>query len=104
MAVGSEFVVAASYVLDESVTSDHDRCGAIGFESSHGSESGFKSPVITFDPVVRELLGVVKRVRDHFLDHGFQRLSKISDDLVWFAVSGQGFGEERTGCGNVAAR
>jgi hypothetical protein len=50
--------------------------------------------VITLHPIVGVLLGVVKRVRYEFFDHGLQSLNEIGNDLVWFAVRGECCGEE----------
>ena len=69
----AELVVASADVLDEGVTSDHYRGGPVAFESAHWSKPGFESAVITLEPVVGELLGVVKRVRNQLLDDRLQR-------------------------------
>jgi len=67
---------------------------ALGFESSHWSESGFESAAIALDAVVGVLLGVVKRLRDGLFDRGLQGLCEISDDLVSFAMCSQRCGKE----------
>jgi len=64
----TEFVVAAAQVLDERVAADHHRRSPIGLEAAHRSEPGLDSTVVALDAVVRELVGVVVRVRDQLLD------------------------------------
>ena len=99
---GPNFVAAAAQVLNEGVVPDHDRRCSVGLESTHRSEPRLESAVFALDAVIGVLLGVVERVWDQLLDHGFQRLSEISDDLVWFAVSVERTTEERLGRCDIA--
>ena len=57
----AEFVVTAPDVLHERVTADDHPGGVVAFESAHRSEPRFEAAVVGFDPIVRILLGVVKR-------------------------------------------
>ncbi len=59
--------------------------------------------VVAFDTIVRALLGVVKRVRQHLFDGLLERRCQIGHDLVGFAVRGECRCEELAGCCNVAA-
>jgi len=86
--------MATTYVLDESLTSDHHLCSSISFVSWHRSEPGFESSVVTLDAVIGVLVSVVKRVRDEFFDDGLQGLGQISYHLVWFPVSDERSSEE----------
>ena len=61
--IDAEFVVAAPEVLDERVTSDDHTGGAVLFQSARRSEPGFESTMISLDPVVRILVGVMQRAR-----------------------------------------
>ena len=75
--VDAEFVVAAPQVLYERVTS-HDHPGAVvAFESTHRAEPGLEPAVISFDPVVRVLRGVVEHGR-HELIHDGEKLQARS--------------------------
>ena len=60
--------------------------------------------MITFRLVVRVLLGVVKSVRDDFLDHSFEGLGEIGDDLVWVTMGDQRLGEECSGGCDIPSR
>ena len=99
---GSEFVVASTEVLDECVTSNHHRGGAVAFEPSHRSEPGFESAVIALHAIVRILIGVVTCVRDQLLDDRLQRLGQIGDDPVGLAVRDQRTVEEFASSRDVA--
>ena len=59
--------------------------------------------MVSFEAVVGVLLGVVKRLRELFFDHRFERLGEIGDDLDWFVVGKQRGPKERPGCRDVAA-
>ena len=61
---GSEFVVSAADVLDESMAFDNDRGSSVAFESAHRPEPSFQSAVVTLDAIVLMLLGVVEGLRD----------------------------------------
>ena len=55
------------------VPADDHAGGVIAFESAHRSEPCLEPYVVGFDPIVRVLLGVVKRGRDQLLDHRAER-------------------------------
>jgi hypothetical protein len=59
----AKFVVTASEVLHERVTADDHASGLVAFEAAHRSKPGSQAAVVGFDPIVRVLLGVVKRAR-----------------------------------------
>ena len=67
--IASEFVVASADVLHERVTADDHAGGVVAFEAAHWAESGLEAAVVSFDPVVRVLGGVMERDRDEFIDH-----------------------------------
>jgi hypothetical protein len=67
--VDAEFVVAATDVLHERMAADDHPGGMVAFESAHWSEPGLQAATVGFDPIVRVLLGVVKRARHELLDH-----------------------------------
>jgi hypothetical protein len=56
----SEFVVAASQVLDEGVAPDHVGRGLIGSQTAHRPEPRLESSVVAPDAVVGVLGGVVE--------------------------------------------
>ncbi len=91
----AEFVVAASQILDESMSTDHHRGSPISLQSAHWSQSRFEAAMIALHAVVGELLGVVKRVGDQFIDHSKQRCSQIRCELTRTAMSNQCALEER---------
>ncbi len=66
--VDAEFEVAASKVLHEGVTADHDAGGAVALKPAHRSLPRFQPSVIALDPVVRVhscvMLGVGEQVLD----------------------------------------
>ena len=57
--------------------------------------------MVAIDVVVGVSPGVVERVGDEFFNDGVQGLGEIGGDLVWFAMSDQGGGEETVGGGDV---
>ena len=57
--VDAEFVVAAAQVLDEGMTGADHSCRAEPCEPAHRPQPGFQPAVISFDGVVRVLLGDV---------------------------------------------
>lgn len=95
--------VAASQVLDECVTADHDRCCPIRLEPPHWSEPRFESAVITFNAIIGVPLGVVERIGDEFFDDGLEGLGEIGDDFVGFTVSVERSSEEPVCCDEVAS-
>ena len=56
--VDTEFVVAATDVLDERVTTNDRARGLVAFEATHRTEPRFQATVISFDPIVRILIHV----------------------------------------------
>jgi cytochrome c-type biogenesis protein len=71
--VGAEFVVAASEVLHERVTTDHDRRVPIPFQTAHRTEPGLESAVVGFDTVVGVLGGVMVHGGQQLDDRASQR-------------------------------
>ena len=59
--------------------------------------------MVTFDPVVLVLAGVVHGGGDQVLDHVRQRRSPIGDDLRRFTVRSQGRGEEPARGADIAS-
>lgn len=79
--VDAEFVVTAADVLHERVTTNDHPGSVIAFESTHRTEPRFESAVITFDAVVRILLGVVKRGWHETFDRSPQRWGPVGHDF-----------------------
>ena len=67
--VVSEFVVAASKVLDESVPGDDHLRGTFGPQATHRPEPVFQSAVVGLDRVIREPLDVMPGRRDQLVEH-----------------------------------
>ena len=67
--VDSEFVVAATQILDEGVAGDHDLGCPISLEAAHRSHPALELTVIGFYGVVGVLLDVVPRRGDQFVEH-----------------------------------
>jgi len=59
--IDAECVVAAANVLQESVTANDHPCGPVSLQPPHRSQPGLEPAVVTFDTIVRVLLGVVER-------------------------------------------
>lgn len=95
--VGSKFVMASPDVLNERVGGYDDRGGSVAFESAHWSKPRLQPTVIGFDSVVGVLLGVVERIGNLYLNCCLQRLGKIGDHFVEFAVSGKCRSKEGSG-------
>ena len=100
----AELVVSASQVLYEHVTSNHDSRTSIAFESTHRPLERLQSAVITLDPVVRVLLGVVMHRWQEFLDHVRERRCLVRHDLNRTAMREEGTNEEFGGRWNVMFR
>ena len=66
--VNAEFVVAAPNVLHQRVTADDHSRRTVAFQSANRTQSRLESAVVALDPVVRILLGVMKRGRHEFDD------------------------------------
>ena len=77
----TEFVVAASQVLDERMTADHGCRGAIGSQTAHRAKPCVESSVVALDAVVRILRGVVYRI-GKLVDEAQQRCRQIRGDLL----------------------
>jgi hypothetical protein len=58
----SEFVVAASQVLDEGMTADHRRRSLFRSQTAHRPQPRLEPSVIALDPIVR----ILGRVVEHF--------------------------------------
>jgi hypothetical protein len=100
----TEFVVAAAEVLHECVTADDHASGVVTFKSAHRPESGLEPAVVGFDPIVRVLLGVVKRGWDQFHDHRAQCRRAVGDNLDRFAMSAESDFEEASRRSGVTPR
>jgi len=73
----AEFTVAASKVLDERMTADHDRRSPVRSKTSHRPKPRFESTVIALDPVARVLGRVMEDIGEQVLDDVQQRRSQI---------------------------
>jgi hypothetical protein len=60
--------VATAQILRECESGDDDRGGAVGTQSSHGSQPVFEPAVVGLDPVVGVLLDVMPRRRHHLVE------------------------------------
>jgi hypothetical protein len=92
--IDPEFVVSSPQVLDEGMPSDHDAGGAVPFEASHRSKSCLESPMVSFDPVVGVLGGVVECSRQELGDHADQGVGPVSGDLGRRSMGADRIGEE----------
>jgi hypothetical protein len=99
--VYAEFVVAAAKVLDERVTLNDHRLGAVRLQAAHRPQPCFQPAVITLNPVVRILDRVVQRPRQQLLDHVRQRRGPVGDDLFRFAMHGDRDHGERARRGDI---
>ena len=102
--IGGDLILAAARVLHEPVPSGDDLGGAVSFESAHGSEPGFEPAMVTFDRVVRVLLGGVHRRRDQLVQGPRVHRCPVGGDLDRDGASAQRSGEEPSRCGKVAVR
>ena len=65
----------------------------------------------TLHPIACVFVGIVKRIRDEFFDHGLERLSETGHHFDWLTVGGQcrreedadGLGSTRRGAEYVEA-
>ena len=65
----AEFVVAASHVLDERMTADHDRRSPIRPQTAHRPEPRLEPSMVALDPIVRIPRGVVEHFWDEVVDN-----------------------------------
>ena len=100
----AEFVVAAMKVLHQCVASNDHPGGVVAFEAAHRPEPCLQAAVVSFDPVVRVLLGVVEHARDQLLDGRAERRGSIGHDLDRFAMGTERGVEEPTRGHAVASR
>ena len=73
--VDTEFVVAATQVLDERVTTDHHRRSPVAFESTYGARPRSET--------------AMRGVEQDLIDHPQQRRSNVGGDLGWPAMRTQ---------------
>ncbi len=84
--VDAEFVVAATQVLNERVTTDHHRRRPVAFESPHRSQPGLEPAMVGLDAVVGVLLGVVECIEQQLVYYPQQRGRQVGGDLGGSAV------------------
>jgi hypothetical protein len=63
--------------------------GAVAFEATHRTQPRCEPTMVGLDPIVRVLLGVVKRARDQLADHRTERPSAVAHHLRRLTVSAQ---------------
>src|ERR1035437_7602278 len=63
------------------MASDYDACGPVPFEAPHRTKPGLEAPVVSLDPVVGILGGVVQCGRQEVRDHADQGVGPVSGDL-----------------------
>ena len=98
----AEFVVAPPQVLNKRMTGDHDRRRPVGSQAAHRSKSRLETPMVTLDPIVGVLTGVMVSVSQQLLDNAQQRRGQVGSDLSRPTVIGERRGEESRRCGGVA--
>src|ERR1035441_5274816 len=64
------------------MASDYDACGPVPFEAPHRTKPGLEAPVVSFDPVVGILSGVVKCGWQVVSNDSDQGVGPVSDDLT----------------------
>ena len=92
--VDGELLVAAPQVLYEGVAGRDGARGSRLFESAHRTEWRFEPAVVGFDPVVRVLLGVVKRAWHELIDGREEGPGPVGDDLGRLAMGAKRACEE----------
>jgi len=97
MCIDPEFVVPSPKVLDEGVSFDDHAGGPVPFGAPHGAKSCLEAPVVSFDPVVGVLSGVVQCSRQEVGNGPDQCVGPVSGDLSRPAVGTDRIGEERRG-------
>ena len=90
-----EFVVSSLQVLDEGMAFDDHAGGPVLFEAPHGAKPGLQASVVSFDPIVGILSGVVKCGRQEFRNDSDQGVGSIGGDFSRLAVGGDRTGKER---------
>ena len=100
--VDAKFVVTAADVLHERMTADDHPRRTVAVESTHGSESGFESAVVAFNPVVRILVSVVKCGWHEAVDRRPQRWGPVGHDFDRLTVGAECRTEESSGCLEIA--
>src|SRR5665213_4625886 len=78
------------------MASDHDARSPVPFEAPHGAKPGLQAPVVSFDPVVGVLGGVVKYSRQEVRNDAHQSVSSVGGDLSRLAMGADRIGEERS--------
>src|SRR5665213_3234224 len=76
------------------MASDYDACGPVPFEAPHRTKPGLEAPVVSLDPVVGILGGVVQCDRQEVRDHADQGVGPVSGDLSRLTVRADRIGEE----------
>src|SRR5450759_1461253 len=76
------------------MASDYDACGPVPFEAPHRTKPGLEAPVVSLDPVVGILGGVVQCGRQEVRDHADQGVGPVSGDLSRLTVRADRIGEE----------
>jgi hypothetical protein len=71
--------------------------------SGHSAVDELEASMVGFDPIVRILLGVVKRGRDQLIDHRALRGRTVGHDLDRFTVSAERGLEEPSRRSGVAS-
>src|SRR5664280_3387656 len=77
------------------MASDYDACVPVPFEAPHRTMPGLEAPVVSFDPVVGILSGVVKCGWQVVSNDSDQGVGPVSGDLSRLAIGGNRHGEER---------
>jgi hypothetical protein len=90
-----EFVVSSLQVLDEGMAFDDHAGSPVLFEAPHGAKPGLQASVVSFDPIVGILSGVVKCGRQEFRNDSDQGVGSIGGDFSRLAVGGDRTGKER---------
>lgn len=62
LGVDAKFVVPASQVLHERVTTNDNSGGTVALLAAHRTQPRLQAPVVTLDPIVRILLSVVEHI------------------------------------------
>src|ERR1035441_8902974 len=77
------------------MASDHDACGLVPFEAPHRAQSCLEAPVVSFDPIVGVLGGVVECSWQVVSNDSDEGVGPVSGDLSRLATAGNDHGKER---------
>src|ERR1035437_7781981 len=75
------------------MASDYDACGPVPFEAPHRTKPGLEAPVVSLDPVVGILGGVVQCGRQEGRDLADQAVGPVTGDLSRLTVRADPIGE-----------